>query len=100
MEKVTEFTGECEYIIMNPLRPGSRTGAPLPKGEGPPSLGRAAGRCRAHVRHLGHCFNLSITLRRRSGEMSERHGSLSKQEIEKTHDFRLLSEEYGRRYGL
>ena len=47
-----------------------------------------------------HCFNLSIALRRRSGEMSERHGSLSKQEIEKTHDFRLLLEEYGKRYGL
>lgn len=31
---------------------------------------------------------------------SERHGSLSKQEIEKTHDFRLLLEEYGKRYGI
>ena len=47
-----------------------------------------------------HCFNLSIALRRRNGEMSERHSSLSKQEIEKTHDFRLLLEEYGKRYGI
>ena len=47
-----------------------------------------------------HCFNLSIALRRRSGEMSERHGSLSKQEIEKTHDYQTLLREYGTRYGI
>ncbi len=45
-----------------------------------------------------HCFNLSIALRRRSGEMSDRHGSLPKQEIEKTHGFETLLEEYARRY--
>lgn len=47
-----------------------------------------------------HCFNLSIAVRRQSGELRERHGVLPRQELKKTHGFESLLEEYTERYTL
>ncbi len=45
-----------------------------------------------------HCSNLGIALRIQHGEMTEKHGALTKQELEKTHDFEKIYREYNERY--
>lgn len=45
-----------------------------------------------------HCFNVSMALRRKHGEISERHGIVTKQEIERSHDYERYYGEYAERY--
>lgn len=45
-----------------------------------------------------HCFNLSIALQRRHGEIDARHGILTKQEIEHTHNYERIFSEYAAKY--
>ena len=45
-----------------------------------------------------HCSNLGIAMRIRHGEMSDRHGTMTKQEIEKTHGFEEYYSEYAKKY--
>lgn len=45
-----------------------------------------------------HCSNLGIAIRINHGEMSDRHGMLTKQEIEKTHGFEEYYGEYAKKY--
>ncbi len=45
-----------------------------------------------------HCSNLGIAIRIRHREMSERHGTMTKQEIEKTHGFEEYYSEYAEKY--
>lgn len=47
-----------------------------------------------------HCSNLAIAIRIRNGEMNERHGTMTKQEIEETHDFRKSYDEYAKKYTI
>lgn len=47
-----------------------------------------------------HCSNLGIALRIRHREMSARHGTLTKQEIEKTHGFETYYGEYLKKYTI
>lgn len=47
-----------------------------------------------------HCSNLGIAIRIRQGEMSDRHGSFTKQEIEKTHSFDKYYDEYVKKYTI
>ena len=45
-----------------------------------------------------HCSNLGIAIRIGSGEMSDKHGILSKMELEKSHDFEKYYDEYLRQF--
>lgn len=45
-----------------------------------------------------HCSNIGIAIRIWYGEMSNKHGEITKQEIEKTHDFDKLYEEYSEKF--
>ncbi len=45
-----------------------------------------------------HCSNLGIAIRIKHREMSERHGTMTKQEIEKTHGFETYYDEYVSKY--
>ncbi len=47
-----------------------------------------------------HCSNLGIAIRIRHGEMKDRHGTITTQEIENTHRFKEYYEEYAARYAL
>ncbi len=47
-----------------------------------------------------HCSNLGIAIRIRHGEMSDRHGTMTKQEIEKTHDYKKLYGEYAEKFRI
>ena len=47
-----------------------------------------------------HCSNLGIAIRIKNGEMSDRHGTMTKQEIEKTHGFEAYYNEYSRKYSV
>ena len=45
-----------------------------------------------------HCFNVSMALQRKHGEISERHGMVTKQEIEHSHDYARYYEAYAETY--
>lgn len=45
-----------------------------------------------------HCSNLGIAIRIKHGEMSDRHGILTKQEIEKAHGFEAYYSEYVKKF--
>lgn len=47
-----------------------------------------------------HCSNLGIAIRIKNGEMSDRHGTMTKQEIEKTHGFEQYYNEYSQKFSL
>lgn len=47
-----------------------------------------------------HCSNLGIAIRIKHGEMSDRHGVLTKQEIKKTHNFDKYYNEYVEKFSL
>lgn len=47
-----------------------------------------------------HCSNLGIAIRIKNGEMSDRHGTMTKQEIEKTHGFEAYYNEYSQKYSV
>ncbi len=47
-----------------------------------------------------HCSNLEIAIRIKNGEMNDRHGTITKQEIEKTHGFEQYYEEYAKKYTI
>ena len=47
-----------------------------------------------------HCSNLAIAIRIRHREMNERHGTMTKQEIEKTHGFEQYYGEYAKKYTI
>ena len=45
-----------------------------------------------------HCSNLGIALRIQHGEMTDKHGALTKQQLEKTHDFENIYHEYNEKF--
>lgn len=47
-----------------------------------------------------HCSNLGIAIRIGSGEMSDKHGIMSKIELEKSHNFEEYYQEYLNKYSL
>ncbi len=47
-----------------------------------------------------HCSNLGIAIRINHSEMSNRHGTMTKQEIEKTHGFETYYNEYAKKYTI
>lgn len=47
-----------------------------------------------------HCSNLGIAIRIKHGEMSSRHGMMTKQELEKTHGFETYYSEYTPKYTI
>ncbi len=47
-----------------------------------------------------HCSNLGIAIRIKHGEMSDRHGTMTKQEIKKTHSFERYYGEYAKKYTI
>ncbi len=47
-----------------------------------------------------HCYNLGIAIRIRHSEMNARHGTITKQEIEKTHGFEKYYDEYAEKYAI
>lgn len=47
-----------------------------------------------------HCSNLAIAIRIKNGEMSERHGTMTKQEIKETHDFQKSYDTYVEKFTI
>ena len=47
-----------------------------------------------------HCSNLGIAIRIKHGEMSDRHGVITKQEINKTHNFDTYYNEYAEKFTI
>ena len=47
-----------------------------------------------------HCYNLGIAIRIKHSEMNTRHGTITKQEIEKTHGFEKYYAEYALKYTI
>lgn len=47
-----------------------------------------------------HCYNLGIAIRIKHSEMNARHGTITKQEIEKTHGFDEYYNEYAQKYTI
>lgn len=47
-----------------------------------------------------HCSNLGIAIRIKQGEMSDRHGTMTKQELEKTHNFSIYYSEFAKKYSV
>ncbi len=47
-----------------------------------------------------HCSNLGLAIRINHGEMSDKHGTITKQEIEKTHGFEAFYGEYAKKYTI
>ena len=45
-----------------------------------------------------HCSNLGLAVRIKHGEMSDKHGAMTKQELEKTHGFEQYYNEYAKKY--
>ena len=45
-----------------------------------------------------HCSNLGLAVRIKHGEMSDKHGAMTKQELEKTHGFEQYFIEYAKKY--
>ncbi len=47
-----------------------------------------------------HCSNLGIAFRIKNGEMKDRHGTITKQELEETHNFKQYYDEYASQFSI